>query len=272
MRLKVEINGGYIDIYKDFTVNGVSYRIGDGKTGVYVSAYGYYVKYPTNIGNANNLGQLKSNYSIEDKGDFIRVYGWFPNIEYTIYLAHECDGKWAYVEAKTLMLNGIDGYDLYVGSKLLPCSKLNDGVSIDESYCSGNTMKGWAARHALFRQSDDDTSVFTNNLFAMKDDKFTNTVIFGQPELPNGSLENGIFCEFDNFAFEGDVSNNSIKYTWGHRATRSNFYKIGVYGTITTSIGRMWTVGSIVNNGNGSKTLTFTTKRTYIQRAWRLCW
>lgn len=134
-----------------------------------------------------------------------KLYLWKGDASYDIYLTsingNSCNG---YTKIASIFVEGIDNFDLYLGSKLLPYSTdLKDltGRWWDEQIgIDGNDGKNWAKRYALYRRTDFSGDSFTNNVIAANSrDTVVDTVLFGQPENENGNLLPNIYYEGDNF-------------------------------------------------------------------------
>lgn len=146
-------------------------------------------------------GQITGNVLAEEN----KLYLWKGDASYDIYLtsvnSNSCRG---YTKIASIFVEGIDNFDLYLGSKLLPYStELKDltGRWWDEQIGNdGNDGKNWAKRYSLYRRTDFSGDSFTNNIIATNlRNTIVDTVLFGQPEDENGNLLPNVYYEGDNF-------------------------------------------------------------------------
>jgi len=185
---------------------------------------------------------------------------WRSESNYSLYIYLTCGSSWKYTQHSNFSVNGIDAYDLYLGSKLLPYSEKLVGLSDkwwDSIGDDSTNIDNWAMRHALFRQTDDSGEEFENKIYALNEnDKEIDTALFGQPEqfiggvpVPYSKDGKTIWYEGDN-AFEGDLSDESILPTWPTGTTsRAHFSEMAYYKglVISDSIGK----ATITNSTTG---------------------
>ena len=144
-------------------------------------------------------------------GEDGKMYVWKSDVTYDIYLFSK-EGFYcrAYAYLATVYVEGIDNYDLYLGSKLLPYSTELKDLSGEWWLNIGDdsqNIKNWAKRYALFKREDDTDSTFTNKILAIDSrGRVVDTVLFGEPE------RNGILYRYrilpgpstDNVRYEND--------------------------------------------------------------------
>lgn len=161
-------------------------------------------------------------------GDDGKIYVWKPDVSYDIYLTslsgNICKG---YIKLGTVYVEGIDNYDLYLGSYLLPYSTelSKDEYNYNTEWWrniggnSGDTILDWAKRYALYRRTDYSADTFTNKVFAVNvKGKVVDTALFGEPENPFGQpqLMYDVLYEGDELIKDGVVyslTDASVKTT-----------------------------------------------------------
>ena len=138
-----------------------------------------------------------------------KIYVWKADVTYDVYLTSlnggNCGG---YMNLGSVLVEGIDNYDLYLGSKLLPYStELVNYTGEWWRYIGGRNINGnfvdnltdWAKRYALYRRTDYSADTFTNKIFAVNlKDKVVDTALFGAPEYSNGFMLK-VYYENDDF-------------------------------------------------------------------------
>lgn len=130
-----------------------------------------------------------------------KIYVWKADASYDVYLTSlnggNCGG---YMSLGTVFVEGIDNYDLYLGSKLLPYStELVNYTGEWWRNIGGDALIDWAKRYALYRRTDYSADTFTNKIFAVNlKDKVVDTALFGAPEYNNGFMLK-VYYENDNF-------------------------------------------------------------------------
>ena len=228
---------GYIKVNNEFVVSGNTFNVGDGNNGVILvdedSNYALtgVTKEQINqqVENIRGEGLTGTYYpdSVLTDESITSFYVWGVDKSYDLYLAHKCEGEWYAAYYGTYVINGIDNYDLYLGSKFLPYStKLTGFTGMWENRLNTlssdvNDCNNWAMRHALFRQTDEDGEYFTNGIIALDNNgKVIDTALFGQPEFMSSIdgkyyLSDSVYYEGDTEYFEGDVSDDSIISTNG---------------------------------------------------------
>lgn len=202
-----------------------------------------------------NIICIGNNYSsLSFDANTNRFYVWKADEEYDLYLIHKCEDDNRYYNAyySTYRVNGIDNYDLYLGNKYLPYStklKSKSGTWWNNIGSDTSGFENWAMRHALFRQTDNDSEAFTNNVISLDNNgNVIDTALFGQPEIYNtdsGKYKpegNKIYYEGDTSFFSGDLSDDSIVPTWGYLAgneevdgKRLPFEEMAMYNGVVSS-------------------------------------
>lgn len=144
----------------------------------------------------NGYTQINADVSVEGK-----IYVWKADASYDVYLTSlnggGCNG---YMNLGTVYVEGIDNYDLYLGSKLLPYStELVNYTGEWWRNIGGDSLIDWAKRYALYRRTDYSADTFTNKIFAVNlKDKVVDTALFGAPEYANGFMLK-VYYENDDF-------------------------------------------------------------------------
>ena len=135
-------------------------------------------------------------------GDDGKLYVWKSDTTYNIYLTsmeNNCNG---YTLLGSVFVEGIDNYDLFLGSKLLPYS--TELVNYNGEWWrtigdDTSNIKNWAKRYALYNRNDYDGEYFTNKVFAINvKNRILDTALFGSPENNNNYLSE-VFYENDNY-------------------------------------------------------------------------
>ena len=136
-----------------------------------------------------------------------------------IGIVGRCDnsGDWQYITISTATIRGIDSFDLYLGSKMLPYStKLSSLTGDWWNNISSDSLDNWAMRHALFRQIDDDTEMFDNQVLALDvNNSVVGTVLFGAAE--SGKNASTVVHYADDMSYTdigGELSDSSLISTW----------------------------------------------------------
>lgn len=170
-------------------------------------------------------------YSIEDNQvgitlDGIRLdaysegkfYAWSVDTQLEIGIVGRCkNGNWQYIKISTTTIRGIDSFDLYLGSKMLPYStKLSSLTGDWWKNIGSDSLDNWAMRHALFRQIDDDTEMFDNQVLALDvNNSVVGTVLFGAAE--SGKNASTVVHYADDMSYTdigGELSDSSLISTW----------------------------------------------------------
>lgn len=200
---------GYISI-ENFTYSGESKSWDTIKDNIIV------VESETgNYAGKSNIVPDASGYPVYNVFDTpYRIQAWKADASYDIYFVSleaggNCNG---YTLIGSVFVEGIDNYDLYLGSKLLPYSTELSQYNVGDNWWANignddnaNEGKNWAKRYALYRRTDFDDEAFSNNVIALNSKgRVVDTVLFGQPERDdenyNGDyLRNKVFYENDEF-------------------------------------------------------------------------
>lgn len=121
-----------------------------------------------------------------------KIYVPKADVYYEIYLFSTSNSCYGYTYLGNVYVEGIDNYDLYLGSKLLSYSETLSKPAYDYNTqwwlgIGGDTVIDWAKRYALFKRIDDLKGTFTNKIFAVNSqNRVIDTVLFGQPENEDG--------------------------------------------------------------------------------------
>lgn len=140
---------------------------------------------------------------IEPLGEDGKIYVWKSDILYDIYLTSMSDDCSGYQYLNSVYVEGIDNYDLYLGSKLLPYSTKLSTYSGEwwRSIGDNDNIEQWAKRYALFNRIDNSASTFTNKILAFNNkNRVLDTALFGQPErsIEPKLYPQGVLYENDN--------------------------------------------------------------------------
>lgn len=147
---------------------------------------------------------------------------------YDIKFVTECkgEGKGEY-DYGTYYIAGIDLLDLYIGCTALAYSSIDVQRFLEEwwkDFLSDETEKSWAARHTLFRQTDNDSATFENKIYTYYGENKTTTALFGDPEK-NNEVKGSVFYEGDDAQFQGyQLSEYSIIPTWGFPGVKRKYF------------------------------------------------
>lgn len=270
-----EDESGYIEFDKNFTVNGVSgeFEVGNGEAEILIlnKNDGKYYVYNSEIDITsyseilNSIGAIGTQIvtGVSDDGErdiltpltnaapleveeidgTVRVYLWSPDSVYAVYLIKYCNGTISSCNfIREISIKGVDGFDLYLGSTWISYNEMLKDLSREDliKRASDNDPQGWLMRHSLFRQTDVDTDLFENKVFAFdKNGRSVRTALFGQPELDGGVYVDGdtyVWYADDSFAYDGDLSDTSVIPTWGkYPIERYDFSEMGVNDTAICS-------------------------------------
>ena len=130
-----------------------------------------------------------------------KLFVWKSDTTYNMYLKSVQGGCKGYTSLGSIFVEGIDNYDLFLGSKLLPYS--TELVNYTGEWWrtigdDSSDIKNWAKRYALYNRSDEN-EYFTNKVFAVNvRNKIVDTALFGSPENNNNYLSE-VFYENDNY-------------------------------------------------------------------------
>lgn len=140
-----------------------------------------------------------------------KIYVWKADASYDIYLTStggsDCTG---YIKLAIIIVEGIDNYDLYLGSMLLPYSTELAGLDYSSEWwrnIGSNQITDWAKRYALYRRTDYSGETFVNKVFALDNKgRIIDTVLFGAGENGSGKTNN-VYYE------NSDIVENGQQYS-----------------------------------------------------------
>ena len=189
----------------------------------------------------NEEGNNGSQVTCSVIGENGRLYVWKSDATYNIYLKSIENGCNGYTFLGSVFVEGIDKYDLFLGSKLLPYSTELVNYSgewwrtIRDDFSS---IKNWAKRYALYNRNDFINESFTNKVFAINvKDKVVDTALFGSPENTNRYLKE-VYYENDEYNSSYSLSEDSVIPTTlntGKTITKPLFGEMAINGNLIIS-------------------------------------
>ena len=189
-----------------------------------------------------------------------KIYVPKADVYYEIYLFSTSNSCYGYTYLGNVYVEGIDNYDLYLGSKLLSYSEILSKPAYDYNTqwwlgIGGDTVMDWAKRYALFKRIDDLKGTFTNKIFAVNSqNRVIDTVLFGQPENEDG-LFSGI-TGIRKVYYEND-NNFDSTYSLSDISIIPTTLSSGVTGNNRELFGEMAVNGSaVISDKLGTYTVT----------------
>ena len=148
-------------------------------------------------------------------GDNSKIYLWKSDATYNIYLKSIENGCNGYAYLGSVFIEGIDNYDLYLGSKLLPYSTELANYTGEWWRTIGDDsldIKNWAKRYALYNRNDYINEPYTNKIFAVNvKNRILDTALFGSPENPNEEPQYlDVYYENDSYNSLYSLSDDSV--------------------------------------------------------------